>query len=283
MSLDPAWLQTCFPQITGLTRIGRGGQKWVYGGTHATDGEIVLKLFHPLANPDRALREVEAARNVCCPRIPKVLEIGRVSSSLGEVIWLREPRIAGEDLRKTLSRGPLDPMPLMRLALHTLEALAAAEQVRIVHRDVKPDNIFSASDGSYWLLDFGVARHLDLDSLTATAAATGVGTWGYTATEQFRNQKNDIDARADLFSLGVTLYECATGTNPFRQGTTDGRVMQQRIETTPLPPITRPIDAAGQFKELVLAMSRIRREQRLPTAAEALEWAREICTNEGVA
>jgi eukaryotic-like serine/threonine-protein kinase len=282
MSFDQVWLQQQFPDVTGLAQIGRGGQKWVFGGTHSTEGDVVLKLFHPAANPERAFREVQAAQNVQCPRIPRVLGIGNVASMIGPLIWVREQRIRGEELRACVLRGPLDATSLLRLALHALEALAAAEQVRIVHRDVKPDNIISATDGSYWLLDFGLARHLDLDSLTATAAQFGVGTAGYTASEQFRNQKDDIDARADLFSLGVTLYECATGANPFRQGTADGREMQRRIETYALPSITRRVEVANQFRDLVLAMTRIRREQRLPTAAEALTWIREICCRENI-
>lgn len=282
MSIDPMWLSGKFPDLKGLGRIGRGGQKWVFGATHQTDGDIVLKLFHPLADPQRAFREVQAASEVQCPRVPRVHEIGNLTSPLGQLIWVREQRIRGEDLRARVTRGALDAKSLMRLALHTLEALVAAEKVRIVHRDVKPDNILQATDGSYWLLDFGLARHLDMDSLTATAAQYGVGTAGYTATEQYRNRKGEIDARADLFSLGVTLYECATGQNPFRVGTTDRMEMQKRIEDRPLQAIACQVDSQGQFKDLVLAMTRVRREQRLPTAAEALEWTREICSAEGV-
>lgn len=282
MSIDPVWLSSKFPDVSGLGRIGRGGQKWVFGGTHPADGEVVLKLFHPLADPQRALREVQAASEVRCPRVPRVFDIGDIASPLGQLIWVREQRIQGEDLRARLARGPLDPNSLMRLALHSLEALAAAEQVRIVHRDVKPDNILLATDGAFWLLDFGLARHLDKDSLTATAAPFGVGTAGYTATEQFRNRKDEIDARADLFSLGVTLYECGCGKNPFREGAKDRMEMQKRIEDRPLPPIPCRVDGQGQFKDLVLAMTRTRREQRISTVAEALEWAREICAAENI-
>jgi serine/threonine-protein kinase len=83
--------------------------------------------------------------------------------------------------------------------------VVAAEAVSIVHRDVKPANIIVDPQGEFWLIDFGVARHLDLDSLTATAAPGGCGTIGYAPAEQCRNDKPDIDARADLFALGVTL------------------------------------------------------------------------------
>lgn len=283
MTFAADWLQQSFPQITGFAAIGRGGQKSVFSCRHETDGDVVLKLFHPTSDPQRAFREVEAAKKVRCPRVPQVLDVGRVTSPLGEVVWLREPRIAGSDLRSRLqASGPLDPKALMRLALHMLEALAAAEQVRIVHRDVKPANIIGADDGNFWLIDFGFARHLDLESLTETGAQHAFGTLGYSPTEQCRNLKDDIDARTDLFALGVTLHECCTGVNPFLHGARDAIAVIRRIETTAPAMLTRRVDAANEFPGLVQMMTRTHREQRLNTAAEALEWIREICQQEAV-
>ena len=69
MSFDQAWLNQRFPDLNGLNRIGRGGQKWVFGGTHATDGDVVLKLFHPMADPQRALREVQAVFKLGRPQL----------------------------------------------------------------------------------------------------------------------------------------------------------------------------------------------------------------------
>lgn len=163
-----------------------------------------------------------------------------------------------------------------------LEALAAAEQVRIVHRDVKPANIIAADDGSFWLIDFGFARHLDLESLTETGAQHAFGTVGYSPREQCRNLKDDIDARTDLFALGVTLHECCNGVNPFLQGARDALAVIRKIDTTPPAPLTRAVDAANEFRDLVQMMTRTHREQRIHTAAEALVWIREICGREGV-
>ncbi|VTT99590.1 protein kinase : Uncharacterized protein OS=Cupriavidus necator (strain ATCC 17699 / H16 / DSM 428 / Stanier 337) GN=H16_A0884 PE=4 SV=1: Pkinase [Gemmataceae bacterium] len=282
MSFDPAWMASSFPDIVGITEIKRGGQKSVYGGTHSSDGQVVLKVFHPSANPDRAVREVEAARTILCPRIPRVLELGRAPSNLGEVVWLREPRIPGQDLRIVIGTGPLPPADLMRLTLHALEALAAAEQVRIVHRDVKPDNVIRGADGSFWLIDFGFARHLDLESLTASGAEHAFGTLGYSPLEQCQNRKDDIDARTDLFSLGVTIHECATGVNPYRAGSPQPAEVFRRVEQEPLPPLPNPVDADDCFRDLLLAMTRTRREQRIDSAAEALKWMREIAAHENI-
>ena len=283
MTFAIEWLEESFPRTSGFAPIGRGGQKSVFSCTHEIDGEVVLKLFHPTCDPQRAFREVDAAKKVRCPRVPQVLEVGRVPSHLGEFIWLREPRIFGADLRSRLrDSGPLEPKSLLRLALHMLEALAAAERVRIVHRDVKPANIIAATGGQFWLIDFGFARHLDLDSLTETGAQHAFGTLGYSPTEQCRNLKDDIDARTDLFALGVTLHECCTGVNPFLHGARDAVAVIRRIESTAPALLTRRVDAANEFPGLVQMMTRTHREQRLNTAAEALEWAKEICQHEEV-
>ena len=283
MSIDAAWLRQAFPTLSNLTPLNSGGQKWVYSGTHPTDGDVVLKFFHPQADPDRARREVEAVVKIKSPRVPKIYEVGVSTCTIGALIWLREQRLDGQNLRERLQTGTVDPPAAMRLALHVLEALAAAEENQIVHRDVKPENIMVDRAGDYWLLDFGLARHLDKESLTATGAPYGVGTLGYSPAEQFRNRKDDIDGRADLFALGVTLYECVEGFNPFRRGARDGGEVLRRIETQPLPPITRPIGAANQFRDLVQAMTRTRRDQRPANSADALAWGREICKDNGIA
>jgi serine/threonine protein kinase len=283
MTFDVTWLERSFPGTSGFSPLGKGGQKSVFGCTHDPDGDVVLKLFHSASDPQRALREVEATEKVSSPRVPRVLAVGKVPSHLGEVVWLREPRIPGIDLRSRLqTNGPLDPLALLRLALHILEALAAAEQERIVHRDVKPANIISATDGNFWLIDFGFARHLDLESLTPTGAQHAFGTLGYSPSEQCRNIKHDIDARTDLFALGVTLHECCTGVNPFTNGARDALEVIRRIETRPPALIARKIDKANEFGDLVQMLTRTHREQRISTAAEALAWIKEICQVEGV-
>lgn len=282
MATDLAWTREQFRDISNLTVLNRGGQRLVLAGQHSTDGDVVLKLLYPGSDIQRVLREIQAVQRVASPRIPIILDAGTTQSPLGELAWVREQRIIGTDLRGVLERGVLSPTELMRLGLHMLEALCAAESVRIVHRDVKPDNIKVDTSGSYWLLDFGLARHLDLVSLTATDNPFGVGTPGYAPPEQARNRKGEIDGRADLFALGVTLYESAEGLNPLHAEARDNLVVLDRTEHQSIPPIQRPIDAAGEFGDLVQAITRIRREHRPATVASALEWMREICEREGV-
>jgi serine/threonine-protein kinase len=282
MGIDITWLQKQFPDISKLTPLGIGGQKNVFSGTHANDGEIVLKLFHLGSDRERATREVQAVATISSPRVPKIFASGILASPTGDVIWLREHRLQGENLRERLKKGPLDAASAMRLALHVAEALDIAEKNRIVHRDVKPDNIFVDTAGNFWLLDFGLARHLDKESLTATGAAFGVGTLGYSPAEQFRNRKDDIDGRADLFALGVTLYESLQGKNPFREGARDFAEILRRVETMPLPAITAVVGADSDFRDLVEGLSRTKRDHRIPSTAEALAWIQEICKKNGI-
>lgn len=280
--VDLGWLQHQFPDLQSMKPLGPGGQKVVIAAKHPIEGDVVLKLYRAGEDEEVVLREVAAPELVASHRVPRVFAMGKLASPLGEVLWLRERRIWGESLRTVVASGPLEWNVVLRLAVQMLEALAAAEKARIVHRDVKPDNIVEALDGDFWLIDFGLARHLDLASITATALGWGKGTPGYMPPEQWRNLKRDIDARADMFGLGVTLYECIEGTNPFRAGARDELEMLRRTERQPLPPIRSQVDRAGQFRDLVLAMTRPNLVHRIPTAREALEWAEEIMRSEGI-
>ncbi len=228
------------------------------------------------------MREVQGVLETGSNRVPTVYQAGVVHSQIGPMIWVREQFLQGENLREHLQRGPMNSLAVLRLGLHILEALAAAESARIVHRDVKPENIFVDTAGNFWLLDFGLSRHLDKESLTATGLPFGVGTIGYSPGEQFRNRKTDIDARADLFALGVTLYECVERVNPFRVNARDAGEILRRVENSPLPPISRVVGSTTQFRDLVTSMTRPRPDHRLRTITEALQWIREICAAEGV-
>ena len=276
------WLRAAFPDLEDLTPLSQGGQKLVFTARHKTDGDVVLKVIKPNQDLETVRREVLAVATVQSARVPKILEYGTVTTPLGDCVWLREQWVNGGTVRGSLQAGVFDTERLLRLGLHTLEALVAAEAVRIVHRDVKPDNIISDPAGSFWLLDFGLARHLDLSSLTPTGLPFGKGTLGYCPPEQLRNIKPEIDARADLFGLGVTLYECATGANPFRAGARDDLEVLKRVDKVPLTPLRLGFGAASDFRDLVDAMTQKRRDQRPGSAAEAYQWMQEICAKEGV-
>lgn len=278
---DMVWLAQQFPDLANLQPLSQGGQKLVFSATHSTDGEVVLKLVHN-SQPEEVRREILAVAQIASPRVPLVLEHGVIAMPLGLTFWMREQRIVGDTVRQLLSRGPLAPSEALRLGLHILQILVRAERATIVHRDVKPDNIIRDNTGDYWLLDFGLARHLALVSQTATALPFGKMTFGYAPPEQCRNMKRAIDSRADLFALGVTMYESATGGNPFRQGTIDPLEMLRRVETLPLPPLTLMVRSPAEVRDLVATLTQKRRDHRPRTAADALIWMEEICANEGI-
>lgn len=282
LTTQPDWFAAHFPRLSHLTHLGDGGQKLVYKGVHALHGAVVLKLLRPPVDQEVARREILAVQSVASTHVPVIHEHGIAPSPWGDVYWIVEQLVDGDTLRQALSAAPLSVPDVLRLARDIAQPLVAAEATSIVHRDVKPDNIMRARDGKFWLLDFGLARHLTLSSLTATALPFGKLTPGYAPPEQFRNQKKHIDARSDLFALGVTLYESATGVNPFRVGTVDLLEMFRRVERTPFPRLNLPIAAGRDFEDLVAALTQRRREHRPRSAREALDWIEDICRREGV-
>lgn len=276
MAIDVDWIRQQFPDLRGLQPLARGGQKVVFAANHNADGDIVLKLLLRETGNDRLAREVLAGELVDCERVPRIIETGLLDTPIGECIWVREQRIHGVTLRTRLASGPLPFDEALRLGLQLLATLEVAERKRIVHRDIKPENVMVDGQGDYWLLDFGLARHLDLESLTATHLQFGVGTLGYAAPEQFRNLKRQIDCRADLFGLGVLLYECAVGHNPFIVGARDQLEVLRRVEQMPLPRLNHAKDAAYQFADFLNALTQKHRTQRPRSTREAYQWLEDV-------
>lgn len=278
----PDWFTAHFQQLSQITPLGAGGQKLVYAGLHQTHGDVVLKLLRPPVDNEEVRREILAVQNVASTHVPTIHEHGVTPSQWGDVFWMVEQLIEGETLRQVIAAMPLSPTEVLRLARDIAEPLLAAESCNIVHRDVKPDNIMRSREGKFWLLDFGLARHLGLSSLTATGLPFGKLTPGYAPPEQFRNIKKQIDARSDLFALGVTLYEAATGTNPYRVGLSDALEILKRVEKIPLPRLKLQLAAAQDFEDLVAAMTQRRREHRPRSARDAADWIGDICRREGI-
>jgi serine/threonine protein kinase len=280
--INLAWLQQQFPDLSNLNALSSGGQKHVFSATHPQDGDDVLKIIHARQHTEATQREVLAVNQLAAARVPRILQTGAVATNTGNVLWLRETRINGPTLRQKLQAGALAPREVLLLGRQLLETLLEAEKCRIVHRDVKPENIICDSNGDFWLIDFGLARHLDLHSLTATVNVFGKFTPGYAPREQYRNVKGDIDARCDLFATGVTLYEAATGQNPYVVGARDFQEVFRRVETVPLPRLLIPIAQQAAFADLVSAMTQRRRDHRPSSIVEAHAWMKQICDAEGV-
>ena len=207
-----------------LSRLGAGGMGEVFRARDSRlDREVALKVIHQQFSADadrleRFEKEAKAAARLDHPNILVVHDVGKHEGNP----YIVSELLAGTSLRERLG-APLSTKAAVDIALQIARGLAAAHEKGIVHRDLKPENVFVLKDGRAKILDFGVAKLTQpasgaLDTAATTAAATepGVvlGTVGYMSPEQV--QGRPLDARSDLFSLGVVLYEMLAGKRPFR-------------------------------------------------------------------
>lgn len=275
MAVDQAWLAKEFPQLRDIESLDAGGQKEVFSARTGAGARVVLKLFHATANPECVVRELNAVRGLADSRVPRILEVGTARSNVGQHIWFIEEFVEGETLRKRVQQGPQSPGDVRRWAEQLLSTLVAAEAAAVVHRDIKPENIILDTNGDAWLIDFGIARHLALESVTPTSAFRGPHSPGYAPPEQFENAKHEVDARSDLFALGVVLFECIEGRNPYLLGAANADEVLHRVASTDLPRASVQTGISTSFADLIQSMTRRPRSQRPISASEALEWLRE--------
>ncbi len=218
---------------------GRGGQKQVYlANLKSNSSQVVFKIMVPSENTiERVKREIRATTLIDHPNIPRIIHTNVDDSlTVKDIVWIIEEYIEGDSLRKLLNKGKTFNINEIINFFDTMfSILSKSEKLSIVHRDIKPENIMVGKDGVFWLIDFGISRHLDLDSITSSAAPMGPHTLGYSASEQFRNRKKDIDIRADFFSLGVVAVEMIIGQNLYWEGTCDILQLIKKIEHQPLP------------------------------------------------
>ena len=181
--------------------------------------------------------------------------------------------LEGETLRDRIARGPLPIDEVVRLAKQIADALDAAHQSGIVHRDIKPANIFVTRRGQAKVMDFGIAKLAAApDQTTAlggpmTSAGTTLGTIAYMSPEQARGEP--IDARSDLFSLGVTLYEMVCGERPF-QAPSEGLLFDAVLNREPPSLKSRRPDVPVSLERLITMLLVKDRQQRLQTASAVL-------------
>jgi serine/threonine protein kinase/dienelactone hydrolase len=258
-----------------VSHVGAGGMGTVYLAEDTTlNRRVALKFLPPETSrsPDasaRLLREARAASALEHPHIGTIYEIGELDG---------QPFIAmayydGETLAARLARGPLPMADVARIVAQAAEALAAAHDAGIVHRDLKPSNLMLASSGHVKVLDFGIAMFSSADTETMarlTSAGTAVGTAAYMSPEQATGQ--EVDARSDLWSLGVVTREMLTGRVPF-EGTNAFAVVHAVLSATP-PPIRslRP-DVAPELEEVVARTMVRERDARTITAGEVSQLA----------
>lgn len=214
--------------------IGAGGMGCVYDVEHTELGKrFVLKsLLRELASRQdlvaRLRNEWRALAKLEHPNIVGVTDAG--TSSSGVPFYVME-RLEGETLAARLKRdGRLHPAEAARIAAEILEGLTAAHEIGIVHRDVKPPNIFLQRDGSVKLLDFGIAK-VHSSAMNITGRGVAVGTPRYMSPEQARGDR--VDGRADLYAVGLILFEVLAGSGPFDRAGDGNDLLLAHLTRTP--------------------------------------------------
>lgn len=177
--------------------------------------DYCLKIIAPNHGLDRLEREVLAMQKLKHVNVVRLIEYAFRAREGEQRHYLVEEFIEGSDLTTLMTPGETwDTPQIANVFAPICDGLAALQEKSIVHRDIKPSNVRIRTTGEPVLIDFGLARHLDLKSLTATNIGAQIGTPRYFSPEQFTGGRRDIDHRTDLYALGVMIYEAATGTHP---------------------------------------------------------------------
>lgn len=221
--------------------LGAGGMGVVVAATHVDLGQrVAIKFLHGEAAKDmgtveRFIREARAAVRIQSEHVARVIDVGRMS---GGAPYMVMEYLDGVDLSDEIARrGQLEPEEAVGFLLEAMEAIAEAHALQIVHRDLKPANLFltNRKDGSrsVKVLDFGISKAVQEADASLTQTSTMLGSPLYMAPEQVRDARS-VDTRADIWSLGVILYECLAGTVPFGGETLSG-VLAAIIADPPRP------------------------------------------------
>jgi len=252
--------------------LGAGGMGEVYRARDARLGrDVALKLVAAslAADPSRVHRfeqEARAAGQLNHPNILAVYDAG----VYGGVPYIVSELLEGQSLRRRLSDGPLPWRKVLDYGKQVAEGLAAAHDRGIVHRDIKPDNLFITGGGRVKILDFGIAKLTTSETPgegltglpTETLEGSVIGTAAYMSPEQVRGDR--VDARSDLFSLGSVLYEMVTGTPAFRRDTA-AETMAAILKEDPPEPV---VPDAPAMTRIVLRCLEKSRETRFQSARD---------------
>ena len=262
--------------------IGRGGMATVYRGYDLTLGRsVAVKVLQRDLALDGAFRtrfrlEAQAASRMAHPTIVRVYDAGEDSEtapdgSVSPVPYIIMELVHGALLKDIISAGPVPVPDAVRYVDGILEALEYSHRAGVVHRDIKPGNVMVTDAGQVKVMDFGIARAVSDSSSTVAETTHILGTAAYFSPEQAKGEP--VDARADLYSAGVVLYELLAGRQPFR-GESPVAVAYQHVSETPLAPsevnetVPRALDAVALR---ALAKDPFQRYQDAASFREALD------------
>jgi eukaryotic-like serine/threonine-protein kinase len=266
--MQPVEVPRVFSDRYELTHlIARGGMAEVYRARdRLLDRPVALKVLFPELSVDRAFverfrREAQAAAKLSHPNIVPVFDWGEDAGSYFIVMEFVDGRPLSAVLRET---GPIEPTRAAVITSQVAAALASAHRHGVVHRDIKPGNVLITNEGQVKVTDFGIARAVNTEeSLTQTGAVMGTAT--YFSPEQAEGI--GVDARSDIYSLGVVLFEILTGRPPFL-GDTPVSVASKHVRD--LPPTPRELleTVPVELEAVVMKAMAKRPDQRYPTAEE---------------
>jgi serine/threonine protein kinase len=256
--------------------IGRGGMSDVHLGTDTRLGRrVAIKLLKPSLATDPRFRvlfreEAQKAARMAHPTIVRVFDAGEETVREPNGIETQVPYIVmeyvdGRLLRDIIADGPLEPHEAVRITSGILTALEYSHRALLVHRDIKPGNVMVTQNGQVKVMDFGIARAVSDNSATVADTSAVLGTAQYFSPEQARGET--VDARTDLYSTGVVLFELLTGRPPFR-GDRAAAVAYQHISEPPVAPSTLNPRVSPALDAVVLHALAKDKFERFQTAAE---------------
>ncbi|HEX2742539.1 MAG TPA: protein kinase [Rubrobacter sp.] len=263
------------------SELGSGGMARVFlGRDEVLDRAVAVKLLNPVHGGtdigDRFEREGRTAARLAHPNIVQVYDAGEAEFNGRETSFIVMEYVPGGDLKALIDqKGRLPGSELARLGDEVCAGLAHAHEHGVIHRDIKPHNILLDENGHAKVTDFGIARALDATQATRTGYF--LGTAMYSSPEQLQGQK--VTPKSDVYSLGTTLYQAATGETPFA-GDTPIEVASQHVSKTPTPPRQRGADVSEDLAALILSCLAKNPDDR-PTAEEARSRLREAIPTAG--
>lgn len=267
--------------------IGQGGMSSVYRGTDTKLGrQVAIKILKADLSSDdvsrdRFKQEAQASSRMAHPTIVRVFDAGDelLDSPSGpqNLPYIVMEYVEGQDLRRLMSKGAIGQREACLIVEDVLTALEYSHKAGVIHRDIKPGNIMITKTGQVKVMDFGIARAVSDTSASVEHTTAILGTASYFSPEQAKG--DPVDARTDLYSAGVVLYELLAGSVPFR-GESAVSVAYQHVSEKPVPPSERNASVTPALDRVVLKALAKDKNKRYESASEFREYLKKAANGE---